>query len=48
MTWLDDKGLRLYTGNGHNFADRFSRIVDADASLLLESCYIDGSTIYAT
>jgi bifunctional non-homologous end joining protein LigD len=48
MARLDDKGVRLYTGNGHNLADRFPGIVDAVASLLVESCCIDGSTTYTT
>jgi ATP-dependent DNA ligase len=41
----DAKGVRLYTRNGYNFADRFPRIVAAIASLPVQSCFIDGEAI---
>jgi hypothetical protein len=41
----DAKGVRLYTRNGYNFADRFPRIVEAVASLPVKSCFIDGEAI---
>ena len=37
--------VRLYTRNGYNLADRFPRIVDAIASLPVESCFIDGGVV---
>src|SRR6516162_6028485 len=40
----DAKGIRLYTRNGYNFADRFPRIVEAIAGLPVQSC-IDGEAI---
>jgi ATP-dependent DNA ligase len=41
----DAKGVRLYTRNGYNFADRFPRIVEAIAGLPVQSCFIDGEAI---
>jgi ATP-dependent DNA ligase len=41
----DAKGVRLYTRNGYNFADRFPRIVEAVESLPVRSCFIDGEAI---
>jgi hypothetical protein len=41
----DGNGVRLYTRNGYNFADRFQRIVEAVASLPVQSCFIDGEAI---
>jgi ATP-dependent DNA ligase len=41
----DANGVRLYTRNGYNFAGRFSRIVEAVASLPVQSCFIDGEAI---
>jgi ATP-dependent DNA ligase len=41
----DAKGVRLYTRNGYNFADRFPRIVEATAGLPVQSCFIDGEAI---
>src|SRR6516165_7982894 len=41
----DAKGIRLYTRNGYNFADRFPRIVEAIAGLPVQSCFIDGEAI---
>ena len=38
-------GVRLYTRNGSNFADRFPRIVEAVANLPVQSCFIDGEAI---
>ena len=41
----DARGIRLYTRNGYNFADRFPRIVEAIESLPVQSCFIDGEAI---
>jgi bifunctional non-homologous end joining protein LigD len=41
----DAKGVRLFTRNGYNFADRFPRIVKAIERLPVRSCYIDGEAI---
>jgi ATP-dependent DNA ligase len=41
----DSRGVRLYTRNGYNFADRFPKIVEAIASLPVRSCFIDGEAI---
>jgi ATP-dependent DNA ligase len=41
----DSHGVRLYTRNGYNFADRFPKIVEAIASLPVRSCFIDGEVI---
>jgi bifunctional non-homologous end joining protein LigD len=38
-------GVRLYTRNGYNFADRFPKIVEAIVSLPVQSCFIDGEAI---
>jgi ATP-dependent DNA ligase len=38
----DAKGVRLYTRNGYNFADRFPRIVEA---IPVQSRFIDGEAI---
>jgi len=45
MAWRDETGVRLYTRNGYNFADRFPRIVEAVAKLPAQSCFIDGEAI---
>ena len=41
----DANGVRLFTRNGYNFADRFPRIVEAVANLPVQSCFIDGEAI---
>jgi bifunctional non-homologous end joining protein LigD len=41
----DGNGVRLFTRNGYNFADRFPRIVEAIAKLPVQSCFIDGEAI---
>ena len=41
----DANGVRLFTRNGYNFADRFPRIVEAIANLPVRSCFIDGEAI---
>jgi bifunctional non-homologous end joining protein LigD len=41
----DSHGVRLFTRNGYNFADRFPRIVEAIANLPVQSCFIDGEAI---
>jgi bifunctional non-homologous end joining protein LigD len=41
----NDSGVRLYTRNGYNFAERFPRIVQAIAGLPARSCFIDGEAI---
>src|SRR5262249_21356901 len=45
MARRDETGVRLYTRNGYNFADRFPRIVKAVESLSVQSCFIDGEAI---
>jgi ATP-dependent DNA ligase len=45
MARRDGRGVRLYTRNGYNFADRFPKIVEAVASLPARSCFIDGEAI---
>jgi ATP-dependent DNA ligase len=37
--------VRLFSRNRYNFADRFPRIVEAVASLPVQSCFIDGEAI---
>ena len=41
----DERGVRLFTRNGYNFADRFSLIVKAVEALPVRSCFIDGEAI---
>jgi ATP-dependent DNA ligase len=41
----DERGVRLFTRNGYNLADRFPRIVEAAESLPVKSCFIDGEAI---
>jgi bifunctional non-homologous end joining protein LigD len=41
----DAKGVRLYTRNGHDFAERFLLVVAAVAALPVSSCRIDGEAI---
>jgi bifunctional non-homologous end joining protein LigD len=41
----DAGGVRLFTRNGFNFAERFSRIVEAVENLPVQSCFIDGEAI---
>src|SRR5215470_7836016 len=38
----DERGVRLFTRNGYNFADRFPLIAGAIAALPIRSCFIDG------
>ena len=45
MARRDGRGVRLYTRNGYNFADRFPKIVEAVLSLSVRSCFIDGEAI---
>jgi bifunctional non-homologous end joining protein LigD len=45
MARRDGTGVRLYTRNGYNFADRFPRIVEAVSNLPVRSCFIDGEAI---
>ncbi len=45
MARRDAKGVRLFTRNGYNFADRFRRIVEAIENLPVRSCFIDGEAI---
>jgi bifunctional non-homologous end joining protein LigD len=45
MARRDSSGVRLYTRNGYNFADRFPKIAEAVASLPVRSCFIDGEAI---
>jgi bifunctional non-homologous end joining protein LigD len=41
----DGRGVRLFTRNGYNFADRFPKIIEAVKSLPVRSCMIDGEAI---
>jgi bifunctional non-homologous end joining protein LigD len=45
MARRDGTGVRLYTRNGYNFADRFPRIVEAVSNLPVRSCFIDGEAV---
>ena len=45
MALRDTKGVRLFTRNGYNFADRFPMIVAAVESLPVRTCFIDGEAI---
>ena len=45
MARRDSKGVRLYTRNGYDFADRFAQIAEAMLSLPVQSCFIDGEAI---
>ena len=45
MARRDDKGVRLFTRNGYNFADRFPLIAAAIEALPIRSCFIDGEAI---
>ncbi|HEY2534835.1 MAG TPA: DNA ligase [Xanthobacteraceae bacterium] len=45
MARRDGRGVRLYTRNGYDFADRFPRIVETVARLPVQSCFIDGEAI---
>jgi bifunctional non-homologous end joining protein LigD len=38
-------GVRLYTRNGYDFAERFPQIVEAVSKLEVRSCFIDGEAI---
>src|SRR5689334_18623671 len=45
MARRDGRGVRLYTRNGYDFADRFPQVVEAILSLPAPSCFIDGEVI---
>jgi bifunctional non-homologous end joining protein LigD len=45
MARRDASGVRLFTRNGNDFADRFSLVVTAVAALPARSCLIYGETI---
>ncbi len=45
MARRDDRGVRLLTRNGYDFADRFPLITKAVAALPVRSCFIDGEAI---
>ena len=45
MARRDGRGVRLFTRNGYDFADRFPKIVDAVSSLPVRSCLIDGEAV---
>jgi bifunctional non-homologous end joining protein LigD len=42
MAHRDAVGVRLFTRNGYDFADRFQQIAAVFAALLVNSCLIDG------
>jgi ATP-dependent DNA ligase len=41
----DSRGVRLFTRNGYDFADRFPKVVQAVSNLPARSCLIDGEAI---
>jgi ATP-dependent DNA ligase len=45
MARRESHGVRLFTRNGYNFADRFPKIVEAVTNLPVRSCLIDGEAI---
>jgi bifunctional non-homologous end joining protein LigD len=45
MARRDGRGVRLFTRNGYNFADRFPKIVDAVSSPPVRCCFIDAEAI---
>jgi hypothetical protein len=45
MARRDEKGVRLFTRNGYDFADRFPQINAAIAALPVQSCFVDGEAI---
>jgi len=45
MARRDGRGVRLYTRNGYDFADRFPQVVQAISRLPVRSCFIDGEVI---
>ena len=45
MARRNENGVRLYTRNGYDFADRFPQIVEAVSRLKVRSCFIDGEAI---
>jgi bifunctional non-homologous end joining protein LigD len=45
MARRDERGVRLLTRNGYDFADRFPLITQAVEVLPVRSCFIDGEAI---
>jgi bifunctional non-homologous end joining protein LigD len=45
MARRDGRGVRLFTRNGYNFADRFPKIVEAVSNLPALSCLLDGEAV---
>ncbi len=45
MARRDERGVRLLTRNGYDFAERFPLITLAVAALPVRSCFIDGEAI---
>jgi ATP-dependent DNA ligase len=45
MARRDERGVRLFTRNGYDFADRFPLIARAVEALPAHSCFIDGEAI---
>jgi bifunctional non-homologous end joining protein LigD len=41
----DGRGVRLYTRNNYDFADRFPQVAQAISTLPVRSCFIDGEVI---
>jgi bifunctional non-homologous end joining protein LigD len=45
MARRDGLGVRLYSRNGYDFADRFPQVVQAISTLPVRSCFVDGEVI---
>jgi bifunctional non-homologous end joining protein LigD len=45
MAQRNANGVRFYTRNGYDFADRFPQIVEAVSKLNVRSCFIDSEAI---
>jgi ATP-dependent DNA ligase len=45
MARKDERGVRLFSRNGYDFADRFPQIAKAIEALTARSCFIDGEAI---
>jgi hypothetical protein len=45
LAYRRGRNVRLFSRNGHNFADRFPRIAEAIEALPVRSCVVDGEAI---